>query len=162
MSLPHNVYTLAHPLARHKLTLLRDVETDPKLFREVVSELAVMLVYRSDTRPAAAPVEVQTPLTTAAGRPVGGDGRAGADSACRAGHGGGHVEAAAPGRGLAPGPLSGRTHAASRSSTTTSCPRTRPFNSAWCSIPCWPPAARPLPPWMCSNAGASNASSSSG
>ena len=67
MSLPHNVYALAHPLARHKLTRLRDVETDPKLFRELVSELTVMLVIEATRDLPLVPVEVQTPLTITQG-----------------------------------------------------------------------------------------------
>ena len=65
VSLPHNVYTLAHPLAKHKLTLLRSDGTDPKLFRELVTELAIMLVYESTRDLPLQTVDVQTPLTTA-------------------------------------------------------------------------------------------------
>ena len=67
MTLPKNVFTLAHPLARHKLTLLRSVTTEPKKFREVVSELATMLVYEATRDLPLRALDVQTPLTTARG-----------------------------------------------------------------------------------------------
>ena len=67
MSLPKNVYRLAHPLARHKLTLLRNKATEPKKFRELVSELAVMLVCEATRDLPLDAVDVETPLTTARG-----------------------------------------------------------------------------------------------
>ena len=67
MTLPKNVFTLAHPLARHKLTLLRSVATEPKKFREVVSELATMLVYEATRDLPLRALDVETPLTTARG-----------------------------------------------------------------------------------------------
>lgn len=41
-----NVF-VSHPLAYHKLTLLRRKETEPKKFREVIGESAMMLVYEA-------------------------------------------------------------------------------------------------------------------
>jgi len=38
-----NVYPSSHPLVSTKLTLLRDVSTEPKKFRELVREIAAML-----------------------------------------------------------------------------------------------------------------------
>ena len=63
MTLPKNVYVLSHPLAQHKLTLLRRKETEPKKFREVVSELAVMLVYEATRDLPLEWTEIDTPLT---------------------------------------------------------------------------------------------------
>ena len=42
-----NVFVSPHPLVAHKLTLLRDVETNPKKFRELVRELAGLLAYEA-------------------------------------------------------------------------------------------------------------------
>ena len=67
MSLPKNVYALPHPLAQHKLTLLRRVETKSKKFRELVSELAIMLVYEATRDLPLEWSEIETPLTTAQG-----------------------------------------------------------------------------------------------
>jgi len=58
-----NVFPSQHPLARHKLTILRRTETEPKKFREVISELAMMLAYEATCDLPLQPVSVQTPLT---------------------------------------------------------------------------------------------------
>lgn len=62
-----NVFVSPHPIARHKLTLLRRKETEPKKFREVIGELAMMLVYEASLDLATQPVAIETPLTTAQG-----------------------------------------------------------------------------------------------
>ena len=43
------VHISPHPLVQHKLTLLRDHGTDPKLFRELLQEIAVLLAYEATT-----------------------------------------------------------------------------------------------------------------
>ena len=62
-----NVFVSPHPLARHKLTLLRRRETEPKKFREVIGELATMLVYEATSDLATRPVPIETPLTATEG-----------------------------------------------------------------------------------------------
>lgn len=62
-----NVFVSPHPLAHHKLTLLRRKETEPKKFRELISELATMLVYEATLDLATTFVTVETPLTSAQG-----------------------------------------------------------------------------------------------
>lgn len=62
-----NVYTSPHPLAQHKLTLLRRRDTEPKKFRELIGELATMLVYEATQDFPLAPTAVDTPLTQAGG-----------------------------------------------------------------------------------------------
>ena len=42
-----NIYVSSHPLIAHKLTKLRDVNTEPKKFRELVRELAGLLAYEA-------------------------------------------------------------------------------------------------------------------
>jgi uracil phosphoribosyltransferase len=42
-----NVFESGHPMVRHKLALLRDVESGPKLFRELVAELASLMAYEA-------------------------------------------------------------------------------------------------------------------
>ena len=58
-----NTFPSSHPLAQHKLTLLRSRKTEPKKFREVVRELATMLVYEATQDLTLAPAHVETPLT---------------------------------------------------------------------------------------------------
>ena len=62
-----NVYPSQHPLVAHKITRLRDVQTESKKFRELVRELAALLAYEATQDLQVTPVEVQTPLAIAHG-----------------------------------------------------------------------------------------------
>jgi uracil phosphoribosyltransferase len=62
-----NVYVSKHPLVAHKLTRLRNVNTEPKKFRELVRELAGLLTYEVTADLVVEPVNVQTPLETSPG-----------------------------------------------------------------------------------------------
>jgi uracil phosphoribosyltransferase len=59
----HNLFPSPHPLARHKLSLLRRKITEPKKFRELVSELAMMMIYEATHDLPLAPQAIETPLT---------------------------------------------------------------------------------------------------
>jgi uracil phosphoribosyltransferase len=63
----NNVFPSQHPLMATKLTILRNVDTEPKKFREVVKEIAVMLAYEATQDLATRPTTVQTPLAEADG-----------------------------------------------------------------------------------------------
>lgn len=63
----NNVFPSLHPLMNTKLTILRNVETEPKKFREVVREIAVMLAYEATQDLATRPTNVQTPLALTEG-----------------------------------------------------------------------------------------------
>ena len=58
---------LDHPLVAHRVTLMRDHETPPKLFRELVNEITTFLAYEAlkDIRVSA--VDVVTPVAKAKG-----------------------------------------------------------------------------------------------
>ena len=56
-----------HPLIDHKVTLLRDVETDSPTFRALVNELVTLLAYEATREVRVQPREVTTPLTTTMG-----------------------------------------------------------------------------------------------
>lgn len=62
-----NVHVSNHPLVAHKLSLLRSVDTEPKKFREVVRELAILLTYEATQDLATRQIEVQTPLAKTSG-----------------------------------------------------------------------------------------------
>jgi uracil phosphoribosyltransferase len=62
-----NVYTSKHPLIAHKLAKLRDVNTDPRKFRELVREIAILLAYEATADMKLEPTEVQTPLAKTVG-----------------------------------------------------------------------------------------------
>jgi uracil phosphoribosyltransferase len=62
-----NVYESTHPLVRHKLTKLRDKNTEPKKFRELVRELGALLTYEATADLAVEPVTIETPIAHAKG-----------------------------------------------------------------------------------------------
>ena len=57
-----NVTILDHPLIRHKIAILRDVNTGMKEFRELVEEITTLMVYESFKTVPTKKVMVQTPL----------------------------------------------------------------------------------------------------
>jgi uracil phosphoribosyltransferase len=61
------VYESTHPLVKHKLTLLRSVNTKPKKFRELVRELTLLLCYEATADLAVREITVKTPMGTAMG-----------------------------------------------------------------------------------------------
>ena len=66
----NNVYPSSHPLVAAKLTLLRNVKTDSKKFRELIREIAAMLAYEATMDLAVGEVNVQTPLMMTKGTTV--------------------------------------------------------------------------------------------
>jgi len=54
-----------HPLVQHKLSVLRDRETDTLTFRQLVGELAALLTYEATRALDLEPIEVETPLERA-------------------------------------------------------------------------------------------------
>ncbi len=65
---PSQVHVSRHPLVQHKLALLRDKDTEPKKFRELIRELAILLVYEATADLATEEISVETPLGVAKGR----------------------------------------------------------------------------------------------
>lgn len=57
-----NVLVMDHPLIQHKLTFLRDVSTGTKNFRELVSEIAMLMCYEATRDLPLMDVETVTPL----------------------------------------------------------------------------------------------------
>jgi len=55
-------HEVTHPLVRHKLGLLRDVNTDTEMFRRLVNELTLLLTYEATKEMGLEAVEVETPL----------------------------------------------------------------------------------------------------
>ena len=64
----HNLHMSNHPLILHKVTLLRDVGTEPKKFRELVRELAILLAYEATSDLKLSPESVNTPMGAATGQ----------------------------------------------------------------------------------------------
>ncbi|MEE2896975.1 MAG: uracil phosphoribosyltransferase [Gemmatimonadota bacterium] len=61
-----------HPLVRHKIGLLRSVDTPTKLFRELVEEIAMLMAYEVTRTLDEEEVEVVTPLETMTGHRIAG------------------------------------------------------------------------------------------
>ncbi len=52
-----------HPLIQHKVTLLRDKNTPSKDFRELVSEIAMLMCYEATRDLPLKEIEIETPIT---------------------------------------------------------------------------------------------------
>ncbi|WP_432650940.1 uracil phosphoribosyltransferase [Huintestinicola sp.] len=66
-------YTLIdHPLVQHKLSLMRDVTTGSKEFRELVSETSMLMCYEAMRDLPVKEVDVQTPLGIAKSKVISG------------------------------------------------------------------------------------------
>ncbi|HEX9092850.1 MAG TPA: uracil phosphoribosyltransferase [Coriobacteriia bacterium] len=61
--MPPNVMLVDHPLVQHKCSVLRDVKTGPKEFRELVKELAMLIAYEATRDFGLAESTVMTPIT---------------------------------------------------------------------------------------------------
>ncbi len=57
-----NLTVIGHPLVRHKLAVLRDVETSKKKFKELVDEIAMLMAYEVTKDLPLQAVEIDTPL----------------------------------------------------------------------------------------------------
>lgn len=62
------VFESKHPLVKHKLSLMRRLDTEPKKFRELIREVAMLLCYEATADLTTNEIEVQTPMGTATGQ----------------------------------------------------------------------------------------------
>ena len=62
MTQPPTLHVSSHPAIQHKLAVLRDVNTEPKKFREVVRELSWLLGYEALADVGVRPLTVRTPI----------------------------------------------------------------------------------------------------
>jgi len=67
MPYPPQVHVSDHPLVKHKLTILRDQKTEPKKFREVVREIAILVMVDATADLAIESTQVTTPMGVATG-----------------------------------------------------------------------------------------------
>lgn len=59
----NRVIVMDHPLIKHKLTFIRDKNTGPKEFRELVKEVAMLMAYEVTRDLPLEDIEIETPLT---------------------------------------------------------------------------------------------------
>ncbi len=65
-----SLHVSGHPLIQHKVALLRDVATEPMVFRELVGEIAQLLFYEATQDLQLTPVTVRTPLADCASKVI--------------------------------------------------------------------------------------------
>ena len=66
------VVVFDHPLIQHKLSILRDKNTSVKVFRELISEIAMLMCYEATRDLPLEDVDVQTPVALAKCRRIAG------------------------------------------------------------------------------------------
>ena len=59
------VVVFDHPLIQHKLSIMRDKNTGVKEFRELLEEIAMLMVYEVTRDLETCEVDVETPICTA-------------------------------------------------------------------------------------------------
>ncbi|MCX7846310.1 MAG: uracil phosphoribosyltransferase [Dictyoglomaceae bacterium] len=62
------VHVIDHPLIQHKLTILRDKNTGPKEFRELLEEISSLMVYEVTRNLPLEEIEIETPLKRTKGK----------------------------------------------------------------------------------------------
>jgi uracil phosphoribosyltransferase len=62
-----NIHPSTHPLVKHKLSRLRDRDTEPKKFRELVREIAALLAYEATLDLETISRPINTPLAAMTG-----------------------------------------------------------------------------------------------
>ena len=67
-----NVKIIDHPLVQHKITLMRDINTGSKEFRELASETAMLMCYEATRDLPLKTVEIQTPVAMAKSKVISG------------------------------------------------------------------------------------------
>lgn len=57
-----NIFVFDHPLIQHKMTFLRDKNTGTKEFRELMSEVSMLMAYEVTRDLPLKDVQVETPI----------------------------------------------------------------------------------------------------
>ena len=66
------VHVFDHPLIQHKLSILRDKHTSVKEFRELISEIAMLMCFEATRDLPLEEIDVETPVATAHCRHIAG------------------------------------------------------------------------------------------
>jgi uracil phosphoribosyltransferase len=65
------LHVSTHPLIRHKLAILRDKTTEPKKFRQLIREIAMMMLVDATIDMPTVEISVETPMGAAKGHRMG-------------------------------------------------------------------------------------------
>ncbi len=66
------LHVIDHPLIQHKLTIMRQIETGPKEFRELLDEITTLMGYEITRDFPLKDIEIETPLCKMTGKAVDG------------------------------------------------------------------------------------------
>jgi uracil phosphoribosyltransferase len=67
-----SVHLISHPLVQHKLTILRDKDTGPKDFRDLLEEVSMLMAYEVTRDMPLEDIEVETPMDRVKGKVIAG------------------------------------------------------------------------------------------
>ena len=63
-----NVFVMDHPLMQHKIGIIRRKETGSKEFREMISEIAMLMCYEATRDLKLSDIEIETPIAKMAAK----------------------------------------------------------------------------------------------
>lgn len=66
----NNVHIMDHPLIAHKITMLREKETNVKDFRQLIYEISLLMGYESTKDLPLRDIEIETPLQKTTGKEI--------------------------------------------------------------------------------------------
>ncbi len=66
------VFEMDHPLIQHKLSVIRDISTGSKEFRELVKEVSMLMAYEVTREIPLEEIEIETPITKMTGKTISG------------------------------------------------------------------------------------------
>ena len=139
------VHVFDHPLIQHKLSLMRDVKTGAKEFRELLEEISMLMVYEVTRDLPTEEVEIETPICTCKTKMLSGK-KLGIVPILRAGLG--MVDGVLR---MVPAARIGHIGLYRDPETLEpveyycKLPIDSEKRNCWCWIPCWLPAAAPAP-----------------
>lgn len=82
------VMIMDHPLIQHKIGIIRRQETGSKDFRQLISEIAMLMCYEATRDLKLTDVEIETPISKMTAKELGRkEAGCGTDSPCRTGYG---------------------------------------------------------------------------
>ncbi len=67
-----NIHVVGHPLIQHKLSIMRQKDTVPKDFRQLLREISLLMTYEVTRNLPLVDVEIETPICTCTQKMLGG------------------------------------------------------------------------------------------
>ena len=68
----NNIIIMKHPLIKHKLSIMREKETGSKDFRQMLSEIAMLMCYELTRDLPVVDIEIETPIAKMTAQQIGG------------------------------------------------------------------------------------------